>query len=145
MLQQPGFAEDLQHAGMMRRLRERLLERGLPRLARDVAAKRDPPRAPGGLVEPADLEDQFPLALGGGGQLPPVVERPPADQRPVEHRPGRQGRGIDDPRGRDQGGEDLPGAGAEGLGPEVPQPGVMEQGERELLLLEGAQGRGDGD
>jgi hypothetical protein len=93
----------------------------------------------------ADLDDQIAFFLRRVDQIPPIVQCTTTDARRIEHGAGRQGRRVHDPGRRDQRAQNLQRATAQRLAPEILQEMVMEERERELLLLKMPHRRRDRD
>ena len=127
----PRLAVGLQDMEVRRGERQRALDALLPLLARAVASQDDAPRPPGGLVEPADLDDQVALLLrsprrGRASRRAPA--RPPSG--PSRTAPGGSGAGSMTQVGGISARSSFSGRPPERLLPVVLQQVVVEEAER---------------
>ena len=122
-----------------------MVETVLPFLTRTIAAEDHATGAPRGLVVTGDFDDEITFFLRGVGQIAPLAQRPAGGVGRIKDRPRRQRRGVHDPRGRDQRAKEFERAAAERLSPVIGEQVMVEKREGELLLLERAHGRRQGD
>ena len=112
-----------------------------PLVAGDVAAQGHAAGPPGGLMEAARFDDQVAFALGSLGELGPLADRSAVDAGRVKHGGRRELRLLHDPSLRHDAEQGLMVIFRQVLFPELGELRMVEQGETELLLLEGLHRR----